>query len=146
SIPYSRFQPAFSRDALAAVLVPPSIRYVYMGDLLGGRPNDPDCYRADGTVDYDRCRSKAFFQRGLERLLTAHRKGMRVCLLCAEGKPGSCHRTKLIGRALQDHGISIDHVLPDGSVRAQADVIAEALGPQGDLFGAPVTARKARPG
>jgi len=61
SKPYSRYKPEFSKDALQCHLHEHGIRYVFMGDLLGGRPADSDCY-VDGKVDYDKCRQKAFFQ------------------------------------------------------------------------------------
>lgn len=143
SSPYSRFQPEFSREPLHAQLGEQKIRYVFMGDLLGGRPPDPDCYDDAGKVDYQRCRTKDFFMRGIDRLRTAHVKGMRVCMLCSEGKPWECHRSKLIGWVLQEHGIAVEHVLPDGSVRTQDQVIEELTAGQGDLFGSRFTSRKA---
>ena len=143
SSPYSKFQPEFSREPLTTQLTQRKIRYVFMGDLLGGRPDDPDCYNDEGKVDYQRCRMKDFFVRGIDRLRTAHLKGMRVCLLCSEGKPWECHRSKLIGWVLQEHGIAIEHVLPDGSLRSQEAVLEELTGNQGDLFGSRFTSRKA---
>ncbi len=143
SSPYSKFQPEFSREPLSSQLIQRQIRYVFMGDLLGGRPDDPECYNDEGKVDYQRCRTKDFFVRGIDRLRTAHLKGMRVCMLCSEAKPWECHRSKLIGWVLQEHGIVVEHVLPDGSLRTQKQVIDEILGTQGDLFGARLTSRKA---
>jgi uncharacterized protein (DUF488 family) len=135
SVPYSRFQPEFSRTSLRAGLERDQIRYVYLGDLLGGRPDDPECYGADGRVDYPRCRTRPGFLQGIERLRTAFHKGLRVCLLCSEGQPGWCHRTRLVGASLQDHGITVEHVLPDGDVRMQDQVVAGLTGGQGELFG-----------
>jgi uncharacterized protein (DUF488 family) len=143
SSPYSRFQPEFSREPLGTQLAERKLRYVFMGDLLGGRPADPDCYDGEGKVDYQRCRTKDFFMRGIERLRTAHVKGTRVCLLCSEGKPWECHRSKLIGWVLHEHGIAVEHVLPDGSLRTQGQVIEELTAGQGDLFGSRFTSRKA---
>ncbi len=143
SSPYSRFQPEFSHEPLSAQLGQRQIRYVFMGDLLGGRPDDPDCYDDEGKVDYQRCRAKPFFLRGIERLLTAHTKGMRVCMLCSEGKPWECHRSKLIGWAMQEHGVVVEHVLPDGSLRTQDQVIEQLTAGQGELFGSRFTSRQA---
>lgn len=36
--PHSRFHPQFSRAALQSLLEAHGIRYVFMGDLLGGKP------------------------------------------------------------------------------------------------------------
>lgn len=143
SSPYSRYQPEFSREPLSRLLALQQIRYVFMGDLLGGRPDDPDCYDDEGKVDYQRCRTKPFFQRGIERLLTAYTKAMHVCLLCSEGKPWECHRSKLIGWALEEQGVHVEHVLPDGSLRSQEQVIEQLTAGQGELFGSRFTSRKA---
>ena len=44
SAPYSRYKPEFSKALLANELEQHSIRYVFMGDALGGRPDDETCY------------------------------------------------------------------------------------------------------
>lgn len=49
SAPYSRYAPHFNRGSLDALLNDASIRYIWAGDTLGGRPDDPACYR-DGVV------------------------------------------------------------------------------------------------
>lgn len=142
SAPYSRHQPEFSRDVLSEHLRRRAIRYVFMGDQLGGRPSDPDCYDSDGRVDYRRCCTKPFFIHGIGRLCLAHTKGIRVCLLCSEGKPWECHRSKLIGCALQEHNITVEHVLPGGSILTQGQVIDKITSSQRELFGAAFKSRK----
>ncbi len=61
SQPYSRFKPEFSKEQLEKQLKQCGIRYVFMGDTLGGRPNDRTCY-VDGKVDYARLREKPFYR------------------------------------------------------------------------------------
>src|SRR5207244_1134680 len=39
SAPYSKFKPEFSKDALAARLADFDIRYIFLGNELGGKPN-----------------------------------------------------------------------------------------------------------
>lgn len=134
SVPRSGFRPEFSREPLQRALQSEGIRYVFMGDLLGGRPEDPDCY-TEGKVDYDRVRGTDAFQRGLGRLRSAVDQGLVVCLFCSEGDPARCHRSKLIGLACADEGIAVRHVLADGSVASQDDVIRTLTGGQEDLFG-----------
>lgn len=142
SAPYSRYQPEFSREPLKRSLGQCGLKYVFMGDDLGGRPGDPDCY-IDGKVDYGKCRTKDFFVRGIRRLHSAYDQGLRVCLLCSEGKPWQCHRSKLVGAALLDEGIEVLHLLPDGRVRTQEEVIRELTGGQADLFGEHFVSRRA---
>ncbi len=142
SAPYSRFQPDFSREPLVQFLQQSHVGYVFMGDLLGGRPKDGDCY-ADGKVDYTKTRTKDFFIRGIARLKKAYEQGLSVCLLCSEGQPSQCHRAKLVAAALVDEGIDVTHILPDGSRRSQAGVIAELTDGQSSLFADHFVSRKA---
>src|SRR5690242_15210426 len=50
SAPYSRFKPEFSKGELETRLRQDGVRYVYMGDLLGGLPADRECYVDDKVV------------------------------------------------------------------------------------------------
>ena len=142
SAPYSRFKPEFSKNALEAHLREHGIRYIYLGDKLGGQPDDPTCY-ADGKVIYDEVRQRSFFQEGLTRLVAAFRRRLRVVLMCSEGKPEQCHRSKLIGQALVEQGIPVTHIDENGELVSQADVINELTDGQLSLFGDPdFTSRK----
>jgi len=134
SAPYSRFRPEFSRVNLEPLLGARGLRYVFQGDSLGGRPEDPDCY-VDGKVDYDQVRRRAAFQKGLDRLEKALEQGMRVSLLCSEGRPEECHRSKLIGVALAERGIAVAHIDEDGVLVTQEQVIERLTGGQLNLFG-----------
>ncbi|RMH17742.1 MAG: DUF488 domain-containing protein [Acidobacteria bacterium] len=146
SSPHSRFNPDFSRLPLESALAEAGLRYVFMGDLLGGRPQDPACYR-DGKVDYERVKMTAAFRRGIDRLKDAWRKELRICILCSEGQPERCHRSKLIGTVLDGSGIPVQHIAPDGSLRSQEEVVRRLTGGQKSLFGTAFTSRKRyRPG
>lgn len=134
SAPYSRFKPEFSKDALSKALAEHGIRYVYVGDTLGGRPDDPACY-VDGRVDYDTVRTKEFFRRGIERIETAHRQRLRVVLMCSEGKPEQCHRTKLIGETLNAQGVPVVHIDERDHLITHAEAIQRLTDGQLSLFG-----------
>lgn len=135
SAPYSRYKPEFSKDALAAQLAAAGIRYLYMGDTLGGRPDDPACYAADGKVDYDRMHAQPFFQHGIDRLERAATQQQRVVLLCSEGKPENCHRSKLIGAALVERAVEVQHIDEEDALQDQAAIIRRLTGGQLPLFG-----------
>ena len=132
--PYSRFKPEFSKDALEQELKRQGIRYVYLGDALGGRPADPDCY-VDDKVDYERVKAKAFYQAGIQRVRTAWQRGMRFVLMCSEGRPEQCHRSKLIGESLDALGIPVAHIDEHDQLRSQDEVIQRLTGGQLSLFG-----------
>ena len=109
SKPYSRYKPDFSKKALADHLTQHGIRYVFMGDTLGGMPDDPDCY-TNGTVDYEKMAKIDFFLQGIGRLRKAFEQQQRVAIMCSEGKPEQCHRTKLIGKTLVAENIDVRHI------------------------------------
>src|SRR5262245_24427385 len=67
SSPYSQRLPQFNQPELQAALASSGIRYVFLGDSLGGRPGDVAVYDAEGRVDYWRVRKTARFLAGLDR-------------------------------------------------------------------------------
>ena len=121
SRPVSR-QTEFNRRPLKALLAVEDIRYVFLGKQLGGMPVDSDCY-VDGKVDYEICRQKEFFREGLSRLTKAYSGGHRVVLMCSELDPERCHRSKMIGEALVDQDIEIQHIGRDGTIITHQQVI-----------------------
>ena len=133
SKPYSKYKPEYSRAPLERRLRAESIRYVFMGDLLGGLPQDRSCY-TDGKVDYEKCRSKEFYQAGMRRLRSAWEQQLRVVLMCACGKPERCHRSKLVGISLQREGIPVVH-LDDHGRRHEHEEVMTKLNGSPDLFG-----------
>ncbi len=140
--PYSKFRPEFSKEALQARLESAGVHYLFMGDTLGGQPRDPSCLTG-GKVDYDKVRAQPFFQSGIERLKKAFEQNRRAALMCSEGRPEQCHRTKLIGEALAAAGVAVCHIDEDGAVLTQAQVIDRLTRGQMDLFGQPsFTSRK----
>jgi uncharacterized protein (DUF488 family) len=134
SQPYSKFQPEYSREALTAILARAGIRYLFLGDALGGRPEDPSCY-TDGKVDYDKCRAKDLYLRGIDRVMDAHRAGHRFALMCSEKAPESCHRSKLLGQTLCERGVAVVHIDQAGAAVPHAEVIRRLTGGQATLFG-----------
>ena len=117
SVPFSRFHPQFSRNNLEQLLEKNGIRYVWMGDTLGGRPKDPTCYGEDGRIDYELVKKKDFFLTGIERLKTAYEKELDIAIMCSESKPQECHRTLLIGEVLSAEGITLKHIDETGFIK-----------------------------
>lgn len=142
SRPYSRFRPEFSRESIKAVLQKARVRYVYMGDLLGGQPEDPQCYDSEGRVDYAVFQATQSYQHGISRLRTAHTKSLLVCLMCSEEQPENCHRSKLIGHSLEATEIEVRHILPNGDWLSQDAVIHRVTGGQASMFGLTLKSRK----
>ena len=143
--PYSRFKPEFSRDALQAALQRHGIDYLFMGDTLGGQPDCPDCY-TEGKADYAKIRSQTFYQNGIDHLRNLLRTSRRFALMCSEGRPEQCHRSKLIGETLNALGIPICHIDEDNQPRSHTEIIDRLTGGQLNLFDTPsFTSRKRYP-
>jgi len=135
STPFSRRFPWFSGKNLAATLAQHGLAYLAYGDALGGRPRDAALYR-DGVADYEAMARSPEFQIGLDRLI-ADAAQARVCLMCAEREPLDCHRCLLVARALAERGLTIGHILHDGTVEPHAATEQRLLALTGagdDLF------------
>jgi uncharacterized protein (DUF488 family) len=123
SKPYSSFKPEFSQKSIVNFLTMNNIKYIFMGDKLGGQPVDPSCFE-NGKVDYAKCQEKSYFKEGIVRLRKAWEKQSYVVLMCSEGKPQECHRSKLIGEVLVKENIDVAHIDECGEVKSQEVVIS----------------------
>ena len=64
SMPYSKYYPHFNKEPLKiAINETGDIKYGYMGDVIGGLPEDKECY-TEGKVDYGKIRKMPFFIEG----------------------------------------------------------------------------------
>jgi uncharacterized protein (DUF488 family) len=114
SQPYSRWVPQANRETLARTLEEAGLNYVFMGDVLGGRPTDPTLYDASGVPDYDRVALTLHFQAGLNQLLDLTQTSV-IVMMCSEGDYRFCHRTLLITRQLLELDARVIHIRPDGT-------------------------------
>ncbi len=89
----------------------------------------------DDKVVYARVKDKAFYRDGIARVEAAFRKRLRIALMCSEGKPAECHRSKLIGESLSELGIPVAHIDENDTVRTQADLMLDLTEGQLNLFG-----------
>ncbi len=143
SSPYSKYNPDFTQNALEFNLKKYNIRYVYMGDSLGGRPNSPSCY-TDGKVDYQKLSEKEFYKHGIKRLQTAWKKNLLVALLCSEAKPEECHRSKLVGQSLIEKKIDVIHIDENGELKTQSKIMDKLTNGQLSFLGTPPSLTKSR--
>lgn len=125
SHPFSRFNPQFNRENLHAALKKVNVAYVSLGRELGARPGDRNCY-INGAVHFDRLAHTDLFQEGLRRVLDGAKK-YRIALLCAEKDPLTCHRAILVCRHLVDRGITVQHILEDGSLESHDKALMRLL-------------------
>ena len=136
SLPHSRFNPQFNRKRLDSALDARGIAYVFLGNALGGRPDDPTCYE-DGRVRYDRLARTPLYREGIDRIVRGARDE-RIALMCAEREPLDCHRTLLVGRSLVERGVAVAHILADGALEPHDETMDRLLEtvnlPKGDLL------------
>ncbi len=118
SAPVSRFSPHFNKAALAASLAARTIDYIFLGQELGGRPEQPALY-THGVADYEKMAATPNFHVGIARLMEAAELNC-VAAMCSEADPLDCHRCLLVARALAGRGIEIGHILASGEVMPHA--------------------------
>jgi len=137
SQPYSRYSPHFSREALAAAFEREEIRYVFLGQELGGRPQDDEFYDDEGHVLYGHLAVSEQFLTGIERL-EAGALRLRVAIMCSEEDPLHCHRRLLVARVLEQRGTEVRHIRRDGRVEHEGDLRSRENGSEAvslSLFG-----------
>lgn len=110
SSPYSSRLPQFNREVLADTLREKEIRYVFMGDQLGGRATSAGLINSDGQVSYTKMSETTTYREGITRLIDGAAR-MRIALLCSEKDPLNCHRGLLVARSLATEGVDIRHIL-----------------------------------
>jgi uncharacterized protein (DUF488 family) len=126
SQPYSRFASQFNRELLAPSVTNAGLRYLFLGEELGGRQLGKITALADRLAAYEQVSASPRFQEGLA-LVLATAKHKRVAILCAEEDPTECHRRVWVARALQERGATVQHIRGDG--RLDADTSLRRLGP-----------------
>lgn len=136
SKPYSRRNPQFNREQFKRYLLTAGISYVFLGEELGARSEDPSCYE-EGRVQYDRLAQAEVFRKGLDRI-EAGMKEYRLVLMCAEKEPLQCHRTILVARHLEASGLVVQHIHADGTVESHDEALSRLLRqfhlPERDMF------------
>ena len=122
--PWSRLNPQFNRDRLAAALEAEGIGYVHLEDLGGLREEGADApsphtgWRNSFLRSYAGYACTPAFGAALEALLAAARRS--ACgIMCAEGDWRHCHR-QIVADYLLSRGVDVRHILPDGAIEPAA--------------------------
>ncbi len=116
TVPRSRRNPQFNRDALPEALAGAGIGYVHLAALGGLRRPRKDSVNSAwrnasfrGYADY---MQTSEFEAGLGELLS-RAAGRRAAVMCAEAVPWRCHRS-LIADALTARGVEVRHIMGVG--------------------------------
>lgn len=135
TVPRSRHNPQYDRDALPRSLDPAGIAYSHLPGLGGLRHARPDsvntAWRNASFRGYADYMQTPEFADSLEALLALARES-QVAILCAEAVPWRCHRS-LIADALEARGVRVEHIL------RPAPRLAHSLTPWARVEGTRVT-------
>ncbi len=149
---FSRFNPDFSQDSLQRRLAESNIKYIFMGDTLGGDPQDESVRTSSGgrgdaakhRVLYELVFELPSYKHGISRLQLAWKQSAGLVLMCSEGKPELCHRARLIGATLEEQSIPIFHIDERGVLISQQDVMLRINNGQATLPGMGVSPKAAK--
>jgi len=119
SHPYSKFNPQFNQETIEEELKKHNIKYNFLGEELGPRSSDQDCY-TNGKVQYSSIANTFQFHQGIDRLLI-EMESNPIVIMCAEKDPIICHRTILICRHMRQYDIEIKHILENGKIENNTD-------------------------
>ena len=120
TVPRSRHNPQFSREAIAGSLAAASIEYEHAAALGGLRRPRPDsmngAWRNDSFRGFADYMQTPQFGQALDTVLVAA-QNRRVALMCAEGNPFRCHRS-LIADAIAARGLVACEITSSGRPKA----------------------------
>jgi uncharacterized protein (DUF488 family) len=113
TVPRSRRNPQFDRDALAWELQQAGVEYTHARALGGLRKPIADsintAFHHEGFRGYADHMQTAPFRDGLERLI-AEAQRCATTVMCAEASPWDCHRS-LLADGLSAKGVDVSHLL-----------------------------------
>jgi uncharacterized protein (DUF488 family) len=113
TVPKSRYNPQYNREALERSLRDAGIGYEHMkalGGLRHARKDSPNMgWRNDSFRGYADYMQTAEFESALNALLKAAAHEA-IVIMCAEAVPWRCHRS-LISDALTARGYRVEHIM-----------------------------------
>lgn len=114
SSPYSKYVPSYNRENLKDSLKEYNIKYVFLGDKIGGKPKE-SIYYQDGVVNYELIAQGFPYKEGLLQLIKLTSM-YSVSIMCSEEDPYKCHRHNLISQTLLKEGFKINHIRGNGKL------------------------------
>ncbi len=133
SVPQSGYWEDFRRERLQRIVPEAGLRYVYMGDTLGGIENSPVLCKDPDSVELAPFFDEPKLALGLDKLIQAA-ESRTVCLMCGCLRPHRCHRFRLVGEALDRRGVEVLHLDDQGEAVSHAAIAEQARPLQNSLF------------
>ncbi len=133
SRPYSKHRPEFRKKSLEGMIAKAGMQYIYLGDKLGGMPENRKFFDKHGSVDYGLLSEDQDYLDGINQIIELSRK-QDICLICAEADPQRCHRSFLVSETLWKYEIESLHIQHNGTILKHGDLRRRFEQDQGDLF------------
>ncbi|MDV4151935.1 DUF488 domain-containing protein [Clostridium sp. AL.422] len=124
--PYSKYNVQFDKERIKYTLNKAGFIYIYMAKEFAANRENKISYNKEGYSDFEKVVQEEDFLNGIERLKNGCNKGYKIALLGAMQDPIRCHRSILVGRALNKAGFNVMHILDDLSIKDQ-DYIDERI-------------------
>ena len=113
SSPYSKFVSHFNRENIKKSLIENGMRYIFLGDYIGGKPRDKKYYE-NGKVNYMLKSRSDRYSEGINRIIELNNEN-DIVLMCSEEDPYNCHRHNLITQTLVKKGLDVIHIRKSSS-------------------------------
>jgi uncharacterized protein (DUF488 family) len=124
AVPWSNYYIEFRREELPERMKPTGIRYIYMGDTLGGIKGSSALCKEPGTVEPAPLFDREELKLSIAKLMQAAEDSSRtICLMCGCLRAERCHRSWLLGEVLLANGVEVVHIADDGRPLGQEQVM-----------------------
>ena len=120
--PYSKYNVQFNKETLSKTLTINGYVYIYMGKEFAVQRQNKNLYTEEGYADFEKVIYDKDFLKGIERLKIGCKKGYKIVLLGAMQDPINCHRSILLGKALENKGFTLKHILHDYKLASQEEL------------------------
>ena len=120
--PYSKYNVQYNKENIANTLTEAGFLYIYMAKELAAKRENKVSYNKEGYSDFEKVVTEKDFISGIERLKLGCEKGYKIALLGAMQEPIRCHRSILVGRALNKNKFNVNHILDDYSIDSQENI------------------------
>ena len=134
SSPYSAYYSQYNRDVFSELLKKYGILYRNYAHEFGARQEDPRYYTKEGYLDFSVYTQSEQFQQGIDKIEQGIRMGYVFALMCAEKDPMNCHRAIMIGKALNEQGYTVKHILYPDQIETQQEMEQRGIGDQLSFF------------
>jgi uncharacterized protein (DUF488 family) len=109
SRPYSKHRPEYRKNILEGLIAKAGMQYLYLGDKLGGMPENGKFFDKHGSVDYELLSEDQNYLDGINQIMELSQK-QDICLMCAEADPQRCHRSFLVSETLWKYETESLHI------------------------------------